>query len=472
MAQTYTVKSGDNLSTIASRYGVKVSDISGYKSGNPNLIYPNEVLTIGGGAPAKGTYTSLPQVQTQLNQVANTAYTANSGGSSFDRGANKGYIGGRQYTDYNEYLRDGGMNMDAANNAMPKVRSLTEITTEIKGLLPTEPAPTPPKLLETYEAERQKRGLDALEGDINLLTSEERDLMATKRIRTAEERDKPVAQNIIEGRVSQVERQQNERIDVVQREKAYLVDQAKTAYSAIDTIVNLTGKDYELAKGAYDTKFNQALQIINLGYDIQGQEKTDLQRVQDNARANLTVYADLVKSGNLSVGSLPAEAQTAIAKLEVQSGLGMGFLSKIQGTPISITTREDNGVKYADVITRDPATGQMRVESQVVGSVSTAGSANSIKTTSGVTVTPAQLVGYTKTALEVLAAVDKSYQTIGGKLTALNANDQPVSGDKRLSAAEANYALQKVMDKIGDSEIAAAAYKNAVTQGGYSAWGG
>ena len=49
--QTHTVKSGDTLSAIAKQYGVGINDISGYKSGNPNLIYPGENLSIGG---AKG----------------------------------------------------------------------------------------------------------------------------------------------------------------------------------------------------------------------------------------------------------------------------------------------------------------------------------------------------------------------------------------------------------------------------------
>lgn len=44
-----TVKSGDTLSQIALDYGVSVSDISGYSSGNPNLIFPGEVLNISGG---------------------------------------------------------------------------------------------------------------------------------------------------------------------------------------------------------------------------------------------------------------------------------------------------------------------------------------------------------------------------------------------------------------------------------------
>lgn len=45
--RTYTVQSGDTISGIAAKFGVSTSAISGYRSGNPNLIYPGEVLTIG-----------------------------------------------------------------------------------------------------------------------------------------------------------------------------------------------------------------------------------------------------------------------------------------------------------------------------------------------------------------------------------------------------------------------------------------
>lgn len=55
MPENYTVAKGDTLSSIASRYGVKVSDITGYRSGNPNLIYPGEKLSIGKSTPAPVT---------------------------------------------------------------------------------------------------------------------------------------------------------------------------------------------------------------------------------------------------------------------------------------------------------------------------------------------------------------------------------------------------------------------------------
>lgn len=63
--RTYTVQTGDTLSGIAAKFGVSTSQISGYRSGNPNLIYPGETLTIGGAAAP--------------TQSAGTAYTVQSG---------------------------------------------------------------------------------------------------------------------------------------------------------------------------------------------------------------------------------------------------------------------------------------------------------------------------------------------------------------------------------------------------------
>lgn len=40
----YVVEPGDTLSSIAAAYGISWTMISGYSSGNPNLIYPGEVL--------------------------------------------------------------------------------------------------------------------------------------------------------------------------------------------------------------------------------------------------------------------------------------------------------------------------------------------------------------------------------------------------------------------------------------------
>lgn len=54
-SKTYQVKAGDTLSAIAKNSGVKIGDISGYKSGNPDLIQPGEKLTLGGTTPTEAT---------------------------------------------------------------------------------------------------------------------------------------------------------------------------------------------------------------------------------------------------------------------------------------------------------------------------------------------------------------------------------------------------------------------------------
>ena len=42
--RTVTVRAGDTLSGIAARLGVSCAQLTGYRSGNPNVIYPGEVL--------------------------------------------------------------------------------------------------------------------------------------------------------------------------------------------------------------------------------------------------------------------------------------------------------------------------------------------------------------------------------------------------------------------------------------------
>ena len=71
-ATTYTVKSGDNLSSIASRYGTTASAIASLNGiSNANWIYPGQVLKISGSSTSSRTYTvrsgdNLSSIASQL----------------------------------------------------------------------------------------------------------------------------------------------------------------------------------------------------------------------------------------------------------------------------------------------------------------------------------------------------------------------------------------------------------------------
>ena len=69
--QTYTVKKGDTLNKIASDFGVDQGSITGYKSGDPNLIYEGETINIGDKSPntqTTGTPTYSETVKNALNE--------------------------------------------------------------------------------------------------------------------------------------------------------------------------------------------------------------------------------------------------------------------------------------------------------------------------------------------------------------------------------------------------------------------
>ena len=42
--RTVTVRAGDTLTGIAARLGIGYTQLTGYRSGDPNVIYPGEVL--------------------------------------------------------------------------------------------------------------------------------------------------------------------------------------------------------------------------------------------------------------------------------------------------------------------------------------------------------------------------------------------------------------------------------------------
>lgn len=82
------MRGGDTLSAIGKQFGVDYKQITGYKSGNPNLIYPGEVLNIPdkpGSVPApmpqaqpQQQYTQQPQAQS-YTQPQPTQQTSNGG---------------------------------------------------------------------------------------------------------------------------------------------------------------------------------------------------------------------------------------------------------------------------------------------------------------------------------------------------------------------------------------------------------
>jgi len=76
MAEKYTVQKGDTLGDIAKRMGVKTSDITGYRSGNPDLIYAGESLNVGGDAKDAGGESYVDTLKDEMTDEYGTTEAA------------------------------------------------------------------------------------------------------------------------------------------------------------------------------------------------------------------------------------------------------------------------------------------------------------------------------------------------------------------------------------------------------------
>lgn len=274
----------------------------------------------------------------------------------------------------------------------PEVRNPTADLLEVfkqatgrTGLVPDYTLPEAPNFEKTFEEMRQKYGVDDLESTINDLDAQEQDLRAQLRINTNAELGKPVAMNVIEGRVGEQERNFMERIDFVQRQKSRAINELQAANSTIENMMSFRKMDYDVAKAQYDTQFSQNIQLFNTIKGVAEFEATQEERAQDNARSNAQIIYNSIKDGTTDMATVDDKTRTQINSLELKAGLPQGFfqnlsVQKPDAKVLSTTTRETGGMKYADVIFQNPD-GSISTQNIKLGAAKTGGSGSAPKMT-------------------------------------------------------------------------------------------
>jgi len=266
----------------------------------------------------------------------------------------------------------------AAKSSDVPVRSSTQSYEDIfanlqKTILGSNTKPTAPNFESTYNSLLASNGISDLESQLSDLGNQENEIRAGFRQQKANEQGKPVAMNVIEGRVGEEERAANERLDTVLRQKDYITNQLKTKYDVVNNIMNLKKLDYQTASDEYNTAFSQNLQLFNTVKGISDDQKSDAEREQDNARANAQIIYNSIQSGGTNVDSLSDDQKLSLTKMEMQAGLPVGFYQNLQSKNpkadiVTSTSRESGGSKYVDVIMRNPD-GSLTTQSMRVGSV-------------------------------------------------------------------------------------------------------
>jgi LysM repeat protein len=312
---TYTVKAGDTLSKIAAQYGINYNQITGYRSGNPNLIYPGEVLTI----PVAGGGQTTPQSQDQVTPFLNNFQTQ----------------------EFN--------NLNAPETKIPTAE---ELKTQ---LLPEGGYPTPLNRVEEFEKMRTTYGVADLEKSLTTLKDQILAEQNAVRAQRGIEEGKTVPMGVISGRISEEERVANIRLDELGRQQSRITDELNTKYNLISTYMNFMGLDYQDAVNKYQTEFETNLKIYDLIAGARKEARSIYESDRDSARANLQIYMNALTKGNVDYNSLPADQKLLVNKLEIQAGLPTGFMSSIRkdkDADILFTTSNEGitqvGIRNAD----------------------------------------------------------------------------------------------------------------------------
>lgn len=179
---------------------------------------------------------------------------------------------------------------------------------------------------DRYDEWRDDLGVTDLEDSLNTLNDQLQTEMDITEERTLDAEGKPVAMGVISGRVTEIERQQQQRIRSITRQIDSISNQLNTAYNIINTYMQFERMEYQDAMDKYNTEFSRNLKIYEL-------TMAEMDKQSQIARANLQLFTNAITGGNMSYDSLSADQKAFISKLEIQSGLPIGFVGSLHMKP-------------------------------------------------------------------------------------------------------------------------------------------
>ncbi len=274
-----------------------------------------------------------------------------------------------------------------AKGDTPPVRTSTKTWEQAfaeaqKSFAPSTKAPEAPDFTKQYKALLDTTGVTGLETTLNELKSQQKLITDQEKARIAAEGEKPVAMNVIAGRQSEEARQAQLRLDPIVRQIEEISNQLTTKYNVVNNLMEYSKLDYASAVDRYDTQFTQNLNLFNTVKGIMDDEKDEVERAEDNARANLQIIYNNISAGGSDPSSFTADQKANVTKLELQAGLPVGFYSSLQSKNpksdiLSTTTRDSGGQKYADVIMKN-ADGSLSVKTVSLGKTNSGSSSNNM----------------------------------------------------------------------------------------------
>lgn len=260
---------------------------------------------------------------------------------------------------------------------------IRDLTTKLTGDASTPP-PKTPSMMELFTEQRRQLGLEPLENELADLDSQIERINVGAFTEADRVGDQPIGMRAIGNKQGAIGREAERQIALLNVERSAVARQVANKTATLQMVMDFTGQDYTNASQEYNNAFERTLQTINLFSDIEDRELTRQERLAQNANANLTTIWNALSETGASFESLSPDQKDAIRQMEMQAGLPSGLFEALpaivpEGKILSTTTRESGGMKYADVLTRNPQTGALEVQSVPLGA-SSSGSGGGLTT--------------------------------------------------------------------------------------------
>jgi len=339
---------------------------------------------------------------------------------------------------------------------LKRLQVQAEIDRIKSGVLPEGTKPVTPNLTAKFEKLRTAGKIPEIETELTSVRNEKQLVIdELNKYRRGLEGIAGGTVSIFAGKEGEAARIAQDRLDVLNRQESLVVDKLNSKNKYIETVMNLTGQDYDNARQTYNDEYNKNLQIQQI-------YNKEVNETQQDAQAYLTSVTNLISNSGKSWADIDEGMKADIYNYELKAGWAPGTLaafarSKPKANVVATSTGYDaDGNQMVTIISDE--NGQIKVSNVRTGGKRAGGLAD---------LTPAQQSAAFKLADDFEKAsttfieIASSYDRIS-----VSAKDPSAAGDLSLI-----FAYMKMLDPrsvVREGEFATAQNAGSVPQ---SIWG-
>lgn len=201
---------------------------------------------------------------------------------------------------------------------------LTRLREQTSTALTNLKLPSAPNLAESFNSFQTKLNITDLETELNSITAEQRNLQDSYKMGVDKLRGETLPMDVISGNEKELQTQYNQRQSLLDSRRATVADMLRTRQSLVSTMMDLTQRDYANSVQAYEAQYSLIKDLQTTIEKKQNTYSSADNQVRDDARANLTLLQNTIKSSGKSWDEITPDMKLQINKLELQAGLPQG----------------------------------------------------------------------------------------------------------------------------------------------------